>query len=175
VLALAGALSGCPYNPPTPPDAPEEQGDTSPITRDPACKLTGSLELVLGKGSPFSFQPFGYGLLPVVERGPQGGSHMELGVLIENPALAFPGLQVRITAQRCGEAGCERMWQYSELVLQPERFVNRVDVEEAVFVWGFRVFVDEWPADTLRRITLEATDRCGRTGTTLVEVPAGTP
>jgi hypothetical protein len=171
-LALASTLSACPYNVPDDPDVPTEQGDATPIARDAACKLTGSLELTLGEGNGYaSFRPLAAGEGPSLHHGPQGGTHLEFGVRIANPATDFPGLQVRLFAERCGDAGCERMWTYRELVLHPERFLPQDN--GAVAVSGFLVFVNEWPTDTRRRITLEATDRCGRTGSTTLEVAPG--
>ncbi|HZI06578.1 MAG TPA: hypothetical protein VEZ71_21290 [Archangium sp.] len=98
-LVLAGVVTGCP--------GPEPyNGDTyvydgyGTIERDPDCKLTGPLELTLGEGDGTSFTPLAPGQEPVLYHGPQGGTHLILGVAVANPAVEFPGMQFKFEAER---------------------------------------------------------------------------
>src|SRR5262245_4279217 len=53
---------------------------------DPSCMLDGTLEVELGDGSN-GFTPLADGESPVTHHGPQGGTHMWIGVRIGNLAL----------------------------------------------------------------------------------------
>lgn len=175
------ALMGCPipFGPSDPgPDIPP-QDDGQLIERDPACTLTGSLELELVESQGVSaFKSLAPGEGPTVHYGPQGGTHLELGVRVANPAREFPGLQVKFLAesQFCDAmSGCMpfgTMGQFSAVMRNPERFLHQED--GATVVSGFLVLVNDWYQGSLRRITVEAYDRCGRRGTTVREVAIGT-
>lgn len=175
---LALALTGCPIGPDPDPVVPS-QDDGQQLERDPACTLTGSLELALVEAiGTLEFKPLAPGQGPTPHYGPQGGTHLELGVRVANPASEFPGLQVKFTveSQPCGGMGAcapfGTLGQYSEVVRDPVRFLPQEG--GATVASGFLVIVYDWPQDTLRRITVEALDRCGRSGTTVLEVAVGT-
>lgn len=180
VLVLASLVMGCPGPPPG-------NGGTSvydpyaygTIERDPACKLTGLLELTPGEGDGTNFLPLAPGQEPVLYRGPQGGTHVILGVGVANPALEFPGLHLKfvLERQRCLAPGdClapETMGREERLVSDPERFVPQEG--GAVSVSGILVIVSDWRPEVSRRLQVHAVDRCGRTGTTTLELgPPGT-
>jgi hypothetical protein len=164
----------CPVNPE--PGPPVDPGDSTPLERDPACKLTGSLEVRLGDGNgPFEFKPLSPGQEPRLHFGAQGGHHMELGVSVANPAPEFPGLQVSFTAEveHCDTMGCQPLTtvgQYRTRVLEPIRFLPQEG--GALAVSGFIVILDYWYPDTRRRLGVEVLDRCGRTGTASLEFAA---
>ena len=175
VLTLA--LTGCPLNP-SEPDEPPIFDTFDRLERDPACTLTGSLELELVESEGWlmfrALPPEG----PTVHHGPQGGTHLELGVRVANPASEFPGLQMKFTAetQGCGASGCdafELRGQYSTVVREPVQFMSQPDGAQVVS--SLLVLVNDFPSNTRRRITVEALDRCGRTGTTVWEVAASSP
>jgi hypothetical protein len=173
-LALAGLMTACPWTePPGPPDAGADGG--SLIGRDPACTLTGSLELALGEGEgSMDFTPLAPGQEPLLHYGPQGGTHLILGVRVANPAMQFPGLQVEFKAerQRCDAGGgClpfETMGRYLTVVSEPSRFLPQDG--DAVAVSGILVTVSDWNIGERRRLQVEALDRCGRAGTTVLEL-----
>lgn len=177
-LALAGLLAACPAPIPVPPEPPFPDAGTVLIERDPACMLTGSLTLALGEGDGLDdFRPLAAGQEPYVHYGPQGGTHVILGVSVANPATDFPGMQVRFTAesQFCDSGGCEpiaMMGQYVTVV-QQDRYIAQAG--GAVALSGFLVILRQWPQNTRRRVTAEVIDRCGRTGTTTLEIAADTP
>ncbi len=180
VLVLASLVTGCP----TPP--PDDEGTYvydpygyGSIERDPACKLTGKLALTLGEGDGTNFLPLAPGQEPVLYRGPQGGTHVILGVNVANPALEFPGLHLRfvLERQRCLSPGdClppETMGREERLVSDPARFVPQEG--GAMSVSGILVIVSDWRPEVSRRMLVHAADRCGRTGTTSLELgPPGT-
>ena len=180
LLALAVPLAACPIGVGGGGDFPENQWDATPLERDPACTLTGSLELALGDSHGTSeFKPLAPGQGPVVHFGPQGGSHLELGLRVANPARDFPGLQVRFLAeaQTCEPPmGCQPYSMVGELrtlVREPARFLPQEG--DAVAVSGFIVFMYGWAPSWNRRLTVEALDRCGRMGTATLELAAGAP
>ncbi len=176
--ALALVLTGCPINIGPDPDPIPPQDDGQQIERDSACTLRGSLELALVESEGVdAFKPLAPGQGPVVHYGPQGGTHLELGVRVANPATAFPGLQVRflVESQTCDMSGClsfGKLGEFRTVMRNPERFLPQED--GATVLSGFLVLVYDWPQNAPRRITVEATDRCGRSGTTVWEVAAGT-
>lgn len=177
-LVLASMVTGCPE------PEPYDEGtyvydEYGTLERDPACKLTGTLELTLGEGDGTNFTPLAPGQEPVLYRGPQGGSHLILGVSVANPAIEFPGLQLELVAESavCFSAtGCpvpRLEGRYEVVVLKPERFLPAEG--GAMTVSGFLVIVGDWDPAERRRLRVEAMDRCGRTGTTSLELgPPGT-
>jgi len=175
---LALVLTGCPINP-DPGLVIPPQDDGQQLEREPACTLTGSLELELVEAvGTLDFKPLAPGEGPSAHYGPQGGSHLELGVRVANPPSEFPGLQVKflVESQTCVMGNCTdfaTLGQFRAVVREPERFLPQEG--GATVVSGFLVLVDYWPENALRRITVEALDRCGRTGTTVWEVTAGIP
>ncbi len=171
-LVLASLVTGCPG------PEPFDEGtyvydDYGTIERDPACTLTGTLELTLGEGDGTNFTPL-TGQEPALYHGPQGGTHLILGVALANPATDFPGLQLRWDAEKavCFEpTGCPPPVSrgHSEvLVTRPDRFLPAEG--GGVTVSGFLVIVYDWDPNERRRLRVEATDRCGRTGTAAVEL-----
>ena len=178
-LVLAGLVAGCP-GPPEPNNEGTYVYDAyGTIERDPACKLTGTLELSLGEGDGTNFTPLAPGQEPVLYRGPQGGTHLILGVAVANPATAFPGLQLEFVlhSKSCFPAGdClppELVGRDTRLVSNAERFLPQEG--GAVSVSGLLVLVSDWEEGQTRRIQVNALDRCGRTGTTSLELgPPGT-
>lgn len=173
-LVLAGLVMGCP-EPPEPDDEGTYVYDPyGELERDPACTLTGPLELTLGEGDGTNFTPLAPGQEPVLYHGPQGGSHLILGVSVANPATAFPGLQLEFVAESavCFSAtGCpapQLEGLSTVVVLRPERFLPAE--EGAVTASGFLVVVSDWDPAEKRRLRVEAMDRCGRTGTASVEL-----
>lgn len=172
-LALASLVTGCPE-----PPEPDPYGYGT-IERDPACKLTGKLQLTPGEGDGANFIPLGPGQEPVLYHGPQGGTHLLLGVGVANPALDSPGLSLRfiLQRQRCRAPGdclpAETMGREDWRVSDPERFMPQEG--GAVGVSGILVLVSDWTPSQPRRIQINAVDRCGRTGTTSLELgPPGT-
>jgi hypothetical protein len=168
-LVLASLVTGCP--------GPEPyNGGTyvydgyGTIERDPACKLTGNLQLSLGEGDGTNFLPLAPGQEPVVYHGPQGGSHLILGLSVANPATEFPGLQVQflLQRQRClSGTDCrppDNMGREERLVSDPARFLPQEG--GAVSVSGILVLLGDWNPNESRRIQVQALDRCGRAGVT---------
>ncbi|WP_375773310.1 hypothetical protein NR798_21325 [Archangium gephyra] len=172
-LVLTSLVMGCPG-----PD-PSDEGTYvydgyGTIERDPACKLTGNLQLSLGEGDGTDFTPLAPGQEPVVYHGPQGGSHLILGVSVANPATEFPGLQVQflLQRQRCTTAeSClppETMGRDERLVNDPQRFLPQEG--GAVSVSGILVLLGDWDPAQSRRIQVQALDRCGRAGVASLEL-----
>jgi hypothetical protein len=178
-LGLMGLLTGCPIAPSQPPDPPfAPDAGTVLINRDPACTLTGPLTISLGEGDGIDdFRPLEPGQVPEAHYGPQGGTHLLLGVRVANPAAGFPGMQVRFDAeaQFCNAEGCQPyvlMGHYLTVVEQ-DRYI--VQSDGGIALSGFLVLLNEWPVNTRRRVTAEVIDRCWRVGTTSVEIASGTP
>jgi hypothetical protein len=174
-LVLAGLLMGCPYvGPPTP--LPYDGG---PLERDPACTLTGALQVTLGEGDGSDFTPLTPGQAPVIHHGPQGGTHVSLGVRVDNPATQFPGLRLDFFGEFQGE--CEA-WSDCEAYEVYARYTTVVRLAEyflpqeggAVAVSGV-ILQGPWPMPGKRRIRVDVLDRCGRTGSTVVELSPPTP
>lgn len=179
-LVLAGVVTGCPA--PEPDDSGTYVYDGyGTIERDPDCKLTGSLQLTLGEGDGTNFTPLAPGQEPVLYHGPQGGSHLILGVAVANPAVEFPGMQLKFVAERlrCFSDGectaAEPIGSDEMLVSRPDRFLPAEG--GAVTVSGFLVLVWNWNESERRRLRVEAMDPCGRTGTASMELglPASGP
>jgi len=178
-LALVGLLTACPPTPPGPPFPPEPTPDGGMvlIERDPACTLTGDLMIGMGESDGLEdFRPLSAGQAPFVHHGPQGGSHVILGVSVVNAATDFPGLQVRflLEAQLCSSNGCqwEMMGEYTTIVNQ-DRYIALPGGATAVS--GFFILLRDWPQNSTRRVTAQVYDRCGRMGTVTTQVSAGTP
>jgi hypothetical protein len=177
VLVVAGLVMGCPE--PRPEPEPFDGGtyvydEYGTLERDPACKLSGTLELRLGEGDGTNFTPLAPGQEPVLYHGPQGGTHLILGVAVANPAVEFPGLKLGLVAESAlcfSPTGCPppRIEGGSVVVVtRPERFLPAEG--GGVTVSGFLVVVTEWDPASRRRLRVEATDRCGRTGSASVRL-----
>ena len=177
-LALVSLLTACPAPTPGPPiPEPTPDGGMVLIERDPACTLTGELTLGLGESDGLEdFRPLAAGQAPTVHHGPQGGIHTILGVSVSNPAANFPGLQVRfvLDAQLCSSNGCQQqvMGEYTTIVNQ-DRYIDLPG--DVVAVSGFFILLRDWPQNSTRRVMVEVHDRCGRMGTLMRQVAAGTP
>ncbi len=174
-LVLAALVTGCPG------PAPYNGGtyvydEYGTLEREPACTLTGGLELTLGEGDGTNFIPLAPGQEPVLYYGPQGGTHVILGVAVANPAIDFPGLALELVAEHAvcfseTGTGCppaQVVGRSEVVVLKPERFLPAEG--GAITVSGFLVIVDDWNPSERRRLRVEATDRCGRTGTASVQL-----
>lgn len=179
-LVLTGLVTGCPEPEPYNGGTYVYDGYGT-IERDPDCKLTGPLELTLGEGDGTSFTPLAPGQEPVLYHGPQGGTHLILGVAVANPAVGFPGMQFKFEAERlrCFSDGectaAEPIGSDEMLVSRPDRFLPGEG--GSVNVSGFLVVVWNWNLGERRRLQVEAMDPCGRTGTASVELglPASAP
>jgi hypothetical protein len=178
-LAVVGLLTACPPSPPGPfpPDPFPDDGGTVLIERDPACTLTGTLTIGLGESDGLDdFRPLPAGQAPFIHHGSQGGIHVILGASVVNPATGFPGLQVRfiLDAQVCTTNGCQQqvMGQYTTVVNQ-DRYIALPG--GSIAVTGFFILLKDWPQNSTRRVIAEVYDRCGRMGTTMTQVSAGTP
>jgi hypothetical protein len=173
-LVLAGLLTGCPDEPEPFTPWPEDYPGSLQLTRDPACKLTGGLVLTLGEGEWMDFNPLAPGQEPFLHHGPQGGTHLLLGVEVANPAREFPGLQLDFLAerQRCPADGdClpfETMGRDRAVVMDSSNFQPREG--DAVATSGALVIVSDWNPSERRRVRVVARDRCGRSGTTSLEL-----
>jgi hypothetical protein len=179
LFALVGPLTACPPSPgpPVPPEPVPDDGGTVLIERDPACTLTGALNIGLGESDGLDdFRPLSAGQAPFVHHGGQGGIHVILGASVVNPATEFPGLQVRfiLDAQVCTANGCQQevMGQYTTVVNQ-DRYIALPG--GSIAVTGFFIPLRDWNQNSPRRVIAEVYDRCGRAGSTMIQVPAGTP
>jgi hypothetical protein len=138
--------------------------DDGPLERDPACTLTGALQVTLGEGDGDDFTPLAEGQLPVVHYGPQGGTHLSLGVRVDNPATAFPGLKLDFAdeTQYCDALECHTYTaRYSTVVRSAEYFLPQEG--GAVAVSGI-IFQSIWSEPGEHRLRVDVLDRCGRTG-----------
>lgn len=79
---------------------------------DPSCELDGELSLAIGDGAE-GFTALGDGQSPQVFHGPQGGSHMWLGVRIGNVALERYDV-VRVASEMFDPAQCLEVGQPCE-------------------------------------------------------------
>ncbi len=133
--------------------------DGGELAIDESCELVDALEVQLGDGEG-SFGALAPGQEPALVRGLQGGSHMVLGVGIDNPSLDHLAYEVTVTlsAESDGELDVvgERTVVYEEQAL--EVLEGRVELLDLVVV------PDVWPSSARRWITLQVTDACGRTG-----------
>jgi hypothetical protein len=178
-LVLVGLIAACPSTPPAPPFPPEpsfpDDGGVL-IEKEPACTLTGDLTIGLGESDGIDeFRPLPAGQGPTVHYGSQGGIHVILGASVANPALDFPGVQVRfiLEAQMCEVNGCtwQVMGQYTSVV-NKDRYIPQ---SQGVAVSGFFILLRDWPRNSPRRVTTEVYDKCGRRGTTTLQLAGGVP
>jgi hypothetical protein len=172
-LVLSGVLAGCPV--PPGPVGPPYDGD--PLERDPACTLTGELQVTLGEGDGDDFTPLAPGRVPVIHHGPQGGTHVSLGVRVDNPATQFPGLKLDFFGefQDCNTGSCATYHlyaRYTTVVRLAEYFLPQEG--GAVAVSGL-ILQGPWTLPGGRRIRVDVLDRCGRTGSVMVELGSSSP
>ena len=97
---------------------------------------------------------------PLLELGLQGGEHMVLGLVIDNPEPDHLAYEVTVTlsAEVDGEVEAfdERTVVYDEALVSYD--AGRAELLNLV------VILDEWPRDGRRWISVEVTDACGRSG-----------
>jgi hypothetical protein len=175
-LVLSGVLSGCPLSP-VPPEPPPY--DDGPLEKDPACTLTGDLQVTLGEGDGSDFTPLVPGQEPIIHQGPQGGTHASLGVRVDNPATAFPGLKLTFIGefQDCESTGpCGEPFllfsRYETVVRDARYFLPQEG--GAIAVSGI-IMQGPWEGPTRHRIHVTVLDRCGRTGSAMVELGPPAP
>lgn len=137
-----------------------------PLQPDPACTLEGELSFELGNAEG-SFTPLAPGETPTTITGNQGGWHTWLGVRVLDPALDYPGVEVRVDLLECyddceaEDAAFEQV--RSRTVVSPGVEANgAVEVTDILFVWWSDWFgvssSDRW------RLEVTVRDRCGREG-----------
>lgn len=134
-------------------------GNGGVLEVDDACELDDALQLQLGEGEG-EFQVLAPGAVPELITGPQGGSHMVLGLGIDNPSpdhLSFE-VQVTLTADFDGETEPvgQRTVVYEGAKVEFEG--GRAELLDLV------VIPDTWPDEGRRTISVSATDACGRIG-----------
>jgi hypothetical protein len=173
-LVLSGVLAGCP-GPFTPPAPPYDDG---PLEKDPACTLTGDLQVTLGEGDGSDFTPLAPGQEPIIHHGPQGGTHASLGVRVDNPATQFPGLKMTFIGefQSCqSSTSCEDFTIFSryDTVVRDARYFLPQE-GGAIAVSGI-LMQGPWEGPTRHRIHVTVLDRCGRTGSAMLELGPSTP
>jgi hypothetical protein len=175
-LVLAGLLSGCPDVVPPGPTPPPYDG--GPLEREPACTLTGALQVTLGEGDGDDFTPLAPGQKPVFFHGPQGGTHVSLGVRVDNPATEFPGLKLEFLGefQECESSGSCGAYleftRYSTVVRGPEYLLPQEG--GAVAVSGL-IIQGPWEGPERHRLRVDVLDRCGRTGFAVLELSRSSP
>jgi hypothetical protein len=172
-LVLSGVLVGCPPGPPGPPPY-----DDGPLEKDPACTLTGDLHVTLGEGDGTNFTPLAPGQKPAVEFGAQGGSHVSLGVRVDNPAAQFPGLKLTFIGefQDCDSTGhCEDFVVFSryDTVLRTQQYF--LPQEGGALAVSGLIMQGPWLAFPRYRVRVDALDRCGRTGSAMLELGPPAP
>jgi hypothetical protein len=101
---------------------------------DPSCMLDGTLEVELGDGTD-GFMSLADGESPVLHHGPQGGTHMWLGVRVGNLALDRYDI-ARVTTGMFDPAQCESpgepceepaAWHTGQWVLGDVEPLNAID------------------------------------------------
>lgn len=171
LLAALSQLAACPFfgigqGGGGGPSGVEMGGD---FELDPSCMLDGELEVELGDGSE-GFVALAEGESPTTHHGPQGGTHMWLGVRIGNLALdRYEG--VRVTTGMFDPAQCEplgepceapAMWFTGQWVLGDDEHLDVVDdttIEQdeltAVFdIQGQELVLQAWVEDPCGRVGL---------------------
>ncbi|HWB76201.1 MAG TPA: hypothetical protein VG755_14625 [Nannocystaceae bacterium] len=135
---------------------------------DPSCELDDMLEVELGDGSE-GFVALGEGQSPTTHHGPQGGTHMWLGVRIGNLALDRYEM-VRVTTGMFDPAQCEPLgepcetpaaWHTGQWVLGDDEHLDAIDehtIEQAELTAVFDIHGQE--------LVLQAwvEDPCGQVG-----------
>lgn len=166
LLALGGCVAAEPGGPPCEDDINGCSNNTTTFMPDPACTLTGELELELGEGQ-HEFMPLGPGQLPTLETGIQGGQHVWMAVRVLNPDLERLQLDIVIDAEWCG-SDCElaESWildNHRELLADES---TSLTVTDAGAYEQLRMLVTlfDWIDADRKRIGVLVTDPCGRVG-----------
>lgn len=170
---LAGCFGLCTPDPPDPCDLdPLGCGGPSHLEVDPACPLVGDLTVALGEGE-FDLQVLTAGERPTLHHGGQGGVHLALGVRVDDPATAYPGLEIAFSARvgPCEVDDLECVWTdlgARRLVVTDADLWTITD--GALETTGYIVVLDgdpEWYGDggeARAVLRAEVKDRCGRVG-----------
>jgi len=172
-LVLSGVLSGCPPGPP-----PMPPYDDGPLEKDPACTLTGDLQVTLGEGDGSTFTPLAPGQRPELHHGPQGGTHVSLGVRVDNPATQFPGLKLTFIGefQYCeSSASCEDFIIFSRYDTVLRDAVYFLPQEGGAIAVSGIIMQGPWEGPLRHRVHVVVLDRCGRTGSALLELGLPAP
>ena len=105
----------------------------------------------------------GTGEAPVPERGPQGGQHLWLEVVIEGLGAApwsfSLGLRAEVSQATVGE------WRRE---LPDPREPGSM---EPALLPGLQLVITRWPTDEPRELVAEATDQCGAWGVAVWDLP----
>ena len=173
-LCLIFLLAGCPGPSFTDPCASDQfacDQSTDAFQLDPSCKLTGTLSVEAGQGET-AYAPLAAGESIVIHHGSQGGIHTVLALRVTNAALdVYDKLKVRLALTI--DDGKTIIGDRT-LVLGAKKAV-RVAVDGAVEEFGIVTFLDWWPTDRTRTLTVTVTDPCGRVGTAEHVIPASPP
>jgi hypothetical protein len=170
LLAMLSQLAACPFffgnGGGGGPSGVEMGGE---FALDPSCVLDGSLDVELGDGSD-GFRELADGESPVVHHGPQGGTHMWLGVRIGNLALDRYD-EVRVTTGMFDPSQCEHEgapcdapaeWHTGQWVLGDDEHLDPIDehtIEQdqltAVFdIHGQELVLQAWVEDPCGQVGL---------------------
>jgi hypothetical protein len=139
--------------------------NTSNFMEDPACSLTGELEIELGQGE-LEFSPLAPGELPEIHYGLQGGQHVWMAVRVKNPDLERKQLKIRIKADYCN-SGCDEPgnWVTDNLrELVADETTLQVTSQNWFEQTRMLVTIFGWVDASERRIEMLVTDPCGRQG-----------
>ena len=173
-LWLIALLAGCPgpdFADPCDSDPFACDQSTDSFTLLEGCTLTGALDVQAGQGES-AFAPFTSGESVVIHHGSQGGIHTVLAVRVTNAALdTYDKLKVRFAVTT--DQGDTTLGDRT-LVLGAKRKI-RTGADGAVEEFGIVTFLDWWPTDRTRTLTVDVTDPCGRTGKAEHVVPPAAP
>ncbi len=135
-----------------------DQGDALQV--DATCEDESPLQLELGDGDG-SFRPLAPGTAPEEIQGAQGGSHMVLGVGVDNPLESHLAFEVSIVLTQ-GEG--EEAWTSADRTAVYDGSIVAFDEGRAELL-NFVLVPDGWFAGEPRRIDVAVRDACGRIGT----------
>ncbi len=157
------------------------QDGTEVFALNAECTLSDDLEVELGHGHK-QYGSLGLGELPPLTHGPQGGSHVFLGLRVLNAALdRYDKLKVTLSAWLISPTLCDSNWgepwpadaptgcaheeEHRELVLGHHHPVT-VAADGAVEEFGIFFRLDEpyGPGGYQLALRLQVEDPCGRTG-----------
>lgn len=187
-LAIALLAAGCPtVDNPCDSDRFGCENSTEGFAVDPACTLTGELQVELGQGET-AYEALPAGQMPRLYHGTQGGVHVFMGLRVLNAALDhYDKLKTRFAfylVKPCGihdggvpldpektadDDSCRFLQRSRNLILgtqQPIRTTGDGTVEE----FGILIRTSE-DASYPRQLELQVDDPCGRRGFDIHDVP----
>lgn len=177
MLCLLATSAACPFlfgdgdDGSDPCDAdPAGCGPGDEFMLDPSCTLEGDLQVELGQGE-HDYTPLAPGEAPELHHGPQGGSHVWLGVRVANHARDYPSLEIQLellySASAC-DTDCEWLTAEERTVVVGEDQLE-LTPDGGAQVAGITVFADGWGESSSGALRATVRDPCGREGMLLHE------